>query len=63
MNEDGIKLESIKDIIMKATGDMKCEGKNIELKSSAQAKLEGSSGAELKSGGTTKVTGSMVQIN
>lgn len=63
MNEDGIKLESIKDIIMKATGDMKCEGVNIELKSSAQAKIEGSSGAELKSGGTTKVTGSMVQIN
>lgn len=63
MSEDGIKLESIKDIIMKATGDMKCEGVNIEMKSSAQAKLEGSAGAELKSGGTTKVNGSMVQIN
>jgi Rhs element Vgr protein len=63
LNEDGIKLESIKDIIMKATGDMKCEGVNIEMKSSAQAKLEGGSGAELKSGGTTKVGGSMVQIN
>lgn len=63
MNEDGIKLESIKDIIMKATGDMKCDGVNIEMKSSAQAKLEGSAGAELKSGGTTKVNGSMVQIN
>ena len=64
MSEDGITLESIKDIIMKAPkGDMKCEAKNIEMKSSAQAKLEGGSGAEMKSGGTTKVTGSMVQIN
>jgi Rhs element Vgr protein len=63
MSEDGIKLESCKDIIMKATGDMKCEGVNIEVKSSAQAKLEGGSGAEFKSGGTTKVSGSMVQIN
>lgn len=64
MSEDGITMESIKDIIMKApSGDMKCEGKNIEMKSSAQAKMEGGSGAELKSGGTTKVNGSMVQIN
>lgn len=64
MSEDGIQIESIKDIIMKApSGDMKCEGKNIEMKSSAQAKMEGGSGAELKSGGTTKVNGSMVQIN
>lgn len=63
MNEDGIKLESIKDIVMKATGDMKFDGKNTEIKSSAQAKFEGGAGAELKSGGTTKVNGSMVQIN
>ncbi len=64
MSEDGIAMESIKDIIMKAPkGDMKCEAKNIEMKSSAQAKMEGGAGAELKSGGTTKVNGSMVQIN
>jgi Rhs element Vgr protein len=63
MNEDGIKLESIKDISMKATGDMKLEGINANLKGSAQVKVEGSAGAEISSGGSTAVKGSIVQIN
>jgi Rhs element Vgr protein len=63
MNEDGIKIESSKDIIMKATGDIKAEGVNINIKGSAQTKVEGSSGAEVSSGGTTNVKGSMVNIN
>jgi hypothetical protein len=63
MNKDGIKIESIKDIILKATGDIKAEGVNMNLKGSAQTKLEGGSGAEVSSGGTTNVKGSMVQIN
>ena len=63
MNEDGIKIESIKDIILKAANDLKAEGVNVNIKASAQAKVEGSSGAELSSGGSTTVKGSVVQIN
>jgi hypothetical protein len=63
MNADGIKIESVKDIILKAPGDIKVEGVNLGVKGSGQAKIEGSSGAELSSGGSTTVKGSMVQIN
>jgi Rhs element Vgr protein len=63
MNEDGIKMESIKDIILKATKDIKAEGVNVEIKGSAQAKVNGSAGAEFSSGGSTTLKGSIVQIN
>jgi hypothetical protein len=63
MNEDGIKIESIKDIVMKATNDINAEGVNIGIKGSAQTKVEGSAGAEVSSGGTTNVKGSLVKIN
>jgi uncharacterized protein involved in type VI secretion and phage assembly len=63
MNEDGIKMESIKDIILKAKNDINAEGVNINVKASAQAKVEGSGGAEISSGGSTKVKGSIVSIN
>lgn len=63
MNEDGIKIESIKDIVLKAAKDINAEGVNIGIKGSAQTKVEGSSGAEVSSGGTTAVKGSIVNIN
>lgn len=63
MNSDGITIESTKDIILKASGDIKGEGTNIEMKASAAAKIEGGSGADFKSGGTTNLKGSMVNIN
>jgi Rhs element Vgr protein len=63
MNEDGIKIESTKDIVLKASGDVKVEGSNLNLKGSGQTKVEGSGGAEISSGGTTNVKGSMVNIN
>lgn len=63
MNEDGITIESSKDVIWKASGDIKMEGTNINIKGSAQTKVEGSSGTELSSGATTIIKGSMVQIN
>ena len=63
MNEDGISIESSKDLKMKASGDVKIEGTNINIKGSAQTKVEGGSGAEVSSGGTTNVKGSMVNIN
>lgn len=63
MNADGVNMESAKDIIMKASGDVTIEGTNLTLKGSAQTKIEGGSGAELSSGATTNVKGSMVNIN
>jgi len=63
MSSDGITLESASDINIKATGDVNIEGTNIELKANMQFKAEGSAGSELASPATTKVTGSLVQIN
>jgi len=63
MNEDGIKIESIKDIILKAAKDINAEGVNINIKGSAQTKVEGSAGAKVSSGGTTDIKGSIVNIN
>lgn len=63
MNEDGISIESIKDVIIKATNDLKADAVNAAVKASAQAKIEGSGAAELKAGGTVKVQGAIVQIN
>jgi Rhs element Vgr protein len=63
MTSDGIAMESPGDIKLKATGDVKIEGVNVELKASATVKAEGSGGAELTSSGSTVVKGSVVQIN
>ena len=63
MNADGISIESAKDIILKASGDIKMEGTNIEQKASANFKAEGGSGLEVSSSATTTVKGSLVQIN
>ncbi|TBO41068.1 type VI secretion system tip protein VgrG [Pedobacter kyonggii] len=63
MSEDGIKIESIKDIILKASGDFKIDGTNITANANAQLKLSGSAGTEISSSAITKVKGSMVQIN
>jgi Rhs element Vgr protein len=62
MDKDGIKLESIKDIVLKATGDLKAEGVNAEIKGSASAKMS-ASGAECSLGGTATLKGSVVNIN
>lgn len=63
MNSDGIKMESGKDIILKATGDVKIEGINVSAKASAQFKGEGSAGAEISTSAVAVLKGSMVQIN
>jgi uncharacterized protein involved in type VI secretion and phage assembly len=63
MNENGIQLESIKDIVLKAATDLTLEGVNTTMKGSAAAKVTGSGGAEISSSGTTVVKGSTVQIN
>lgn len=63
LNADGITIESAKDIILKAAGDVKVEGVNLEQKASASFKAEGSAGMEINSSATTVVKGSLVQIN
>lgn len=63
LTSDGITLESASDIQIKASGDINIEGVNINLKSQAQFKAEGSAGAEMSSSGQTVVKGSVVMIN
>ena len=63
MNADGITIESAKALTLKAATDWKGEGANVELKGSSACKVEGSGSAEISSGGTTNVKGSIVNIN
>lgn len=63
MNKDGISIESGKDLIMKATGDITIEGMNIEITGQAEVKASGSAGTEVSSSATTTIKGSIVQIN
>lgn len=63
MGSEGIDLESENNITIKANGDIKMEGTNIELKASAEFKADGSASASLNSSGNTEVKGSIVQIN
>lgn len=63
LNADGISIESAADVIIKASGDISLEGTNVKGVANAEFKAEGSAGAEVSSGGTTVVKGSLVQIN
>lgn len=63
LNSDGITIESAKDLILKASGDVKVEGVNIEQKAQAQFKAEGSAGLEVSSSAVAVLKGSLVQIN
>src|SRR5690606_22563109 len=49
MNADGIKLESIKDIVLKAATDVNIEGVNATVKGSAKAEVEGSGSTKISS--------------
>lgn len=63
LDQGGITLESAKDVTIKAQGDVKIEGTNINLKANAQLVAKGSASAEISSGGNTVVKGAVVQIN
>lgn len=63
MNDSGIEITSSKDLKIKASGDIKQDGTNVEISASAQLKGSGSSGAELSSSGQTKISGGTVSIN
>lgn len=59
----GITIESAADLTLKASGDVKVEGSNVEASAQAQFKAEGSAGAEVSSSASTTIKGSLVQIN
>lgn len=63
LNSDGIKLESMGKIEIKALKDVSIEGLNVSLKANAMFKGEGMAGAQLTSSGATIIKGSVVQIN
>ena len=63
MNSDGIVMDSSSDMTIKSTGDLNLEGVNINIKSQAELKAEGSAGATLSSSGSTTIKGSLIQIN
>ncbi|MDN3670819.1 type VI secretion system tip protein VgrG [Echinicola jeungdonensis] len=63
MDSNGITMESAKDLVLKATGDVNIEGTNIFAAANAQFKAEGSAGAEMSTSAIAVVKGSLVQIN
>lgn len=63
MTSDGITIESAKDIVLKAGGDINLEGVNISGAANAELKMEGTAGAEVSSNGISVLKGSLVQIN
>ena len=70
LDDSGIKIESVKDLILKASKDLKLDGKNAELNAQSSFKASGSSSAEvsgasttIKGSSTTVIQGGMVQIN
>lgn len=63
IDSNGIKMESAAKIELIATGDVNIEGDNVTIKAKKQFKAEGSGGAEVSSGATAILKGSIVQIN
>lgn len=70
LDDSGITVESAKDIILKATGDVKIESMNLEMKAQTGFKAAGTATAEIsgasttiKGSGTTVIQGAIVQIN
>lgn len=63
MDKNGITLESSKDFVVKAKGDVKVDATNVEQKAKAKYTAEGSSKAELISSAQTVIKGGVVNIN
>jgi Rhs element Vgr protein len=64
LDDKGISLDSSKDIKIKATGNVKIEGKKIDLKASLGLKADGGGGCEITAGnGITDIKGGLVKIN
>lgn len=70
LDDSGIKIESTKDLTLKAAKDIKIEGMNMDMKAQTAFKAAGTASAEvsgasttIKGSATTVIQGGMVQIN
>lgn len=63
MDDAGITITSAKDLTLKASGKVQISGSDVELTARSSFKASGQSGADLTSGGTLTVSGSLVRIN
>ncbi|HEY6871619.1 MAG TPA: type VI secretion system tip protein VgrG [Geobacteraceae bacterium] len=70
LDDSGVKIESSKDLILKAGKDIKIEGMNLELKAQTGFKASGEASTEISGASTTikgsataVIQGGMVQIN
>ncbi len=63
MNADGITIESAKDFTIKASGDVKIEGVNIEQNANSEVAIDGKGGLSLTTSAIAEVKGSLVKIN
>lgn len=63
LDDSGITMESVGDISLSTSGDVKIEGTNVEIKATANFKAEGGAGAEVSTNAIAVLKGSMVQIN
>jgi Rhs element Vgr protein len=61
LDASGITVESAKDLVLKASGDVKLSGVNVELAAQSAFKASGTGTAEL-SGAQTKVNGDAVTV-
>lgn len=70
LDDNGITIESAKDLTIKASGDIKMEGNNIDIKAQMALTAAGNSSAEIsganmtvKGSASTVIQGGVVQIN
>ena len=63
LSSDGVEITPSADIVVSAGGDVTIEGANVSATARAQAKIEGSAGAEISSSAQTVVSGAIVRIN
>lgn len=70
LDDNGIKIESVKDLILKASKDVKLSGMNTELNAESAFKASGTTNAEMssssmtiKGSAKTVIQGGLVQIN
>jgi phage gp45-like len=62
MDDSGIKIESVKDLSIKASKDVSLEGKNAEFSALTGFKASGTSTAEISGGVTTIQGNSMASV-
>ena len=63
LDDAGITLESSKDLVLKASGNLSLTGTQVEVAAQSTLKVEGQASVGINSSGTLTVKGSLVQIN